>query len=136
MPSLQVRSKSVPNPFQVRSGTIGSAKVERRIIGVTSDFLQTHLFRFSNRFFQKSERIWMKIQNTELFTRFTKLKQVLHKARQAKASHRINGIFRSFRVQKKLLILFREFVFPVGVGVGEKMGVVEMAVACYFWSEE
>ena len=68
----------------------------------------------------------MKIQNTELFTRFTKLKQV----------HRINGTFRSFRVQKKLLVLFREFVFPVGVGVGEEMGVVEMAVACYLRAEE
>ena len=35
-----------------------------------------------------------------------------------------------------LLIFFREFILPVGVGVGEEMGVVEMAVACYLWAEE
>ena len=35
-----------------------------------------------------------------------------------------------------LLIFFREFVFPVGVGVGEEMGVVEMAVACYLRAKE
>jgi hypothetical protein len=39
MPPLYIRCTSVPNPFQVRSGTIGSAKEERRIIGVTTDLL-------------------------------------------------------------------------------------------------
>jgi hypothetical protein len=39
MPPLYLRSKSVSGPFQVRSGTIGSAKEERRIIGVTTDLL-------------------------------------------------------------------------------------------------
>ena len=39
VPPLYIRCTSVPNPFQVRSGTIGSAKEERRIIGVTTDLL-------------------------------------------------------------------------------------------------
>ena len=35
-----------------------------------------------------------------------------------------------------LLILFREFVFPVGVGIREEVRVVEVAVACYLRAEE
>ena len=35
-----------------------------------------------------------------------------------------------------LLIFFREFILQVRVGIGEEMGVVEMAVACYLRAEE
>ena len=35
-----------------------------------------------------------------------------------------------------LLIFFREFILPIRIGIGEEMGVVEVAVACYLWTEE
>jgi hypothetical protein len=33
-----------------------------------------------------------------------------------------------------LLIFFREFILPVRVGIREEVRVVEVAVACYFWT--
>ncbi len=33
-----------------------------------------------------------------------------------------------------LLIFFREFILPVRIGIREEVRVVEVAVACYFWT--